>query len=94
MPEKLSATEIDRRLRDHPEWSLADGKLHRRLAFDDFVAAFGFMTRVALVAESMQHHPDWSNVYDTVVLDLSTHDVGGVSEKDFALAAAVDRLAG
>jgi 4a-hydroxytetrahydrobiopterin dehydratase len=73
-------------------WALADDKLHREFAFDDFVAAFGFMTRVALLAERMDHHPDWSNVYNRVTIALNTHDVSGLSERDFKLAQAIDKL--
>ncbi|MEM8964379.1 MAG: 4a-hydroxytetrahydrobiopterin dehydratase [Acidobacteriota bacterium] len=89
----LSPDEIDRHLADHADWSLEDGKLHRELVFADFVAAFGFMARVALVAESMNHHPEWSNVYNRVTIDLTTHDAGGISEADFALAAKIDSFA-
>ncbi|MEM9556422.1 MAG: 4a-hydroxytetrahydrobiopterin dehydratase [Acidobacteriota bacterium] len=91
--QKLPTSEIETRLQTLDGWSLRDGKLHRRLQFDDFVAAFGFMTRVALVAESMQHHPDWSNVYNTVTIELTTHDAGGISTSDFELAARIDDLA-
>jgi 4a-hydroxytetrahydrobiopterin dehydratase len=73
-------------------WSLRADKLHRELAFADFVQAFGFMARVALVAERMNHHPEWSNVYNRVVIDLTTHDAGGISELDFQLASHIDAL--
>jgi 4a-hydroxytetrahydrobiopterin dehydratase len=89
---KLSAHEIQARLAEHPSWSLAAGKLHRELKFASFVEAFGFMTRVALLAEKADHHPEWSNVYSRVVIDLTTHDCDGLSERDFALAAQIDRL--
>lgn len=92
-PAKLEEAEIQGRLSDLEGWSLAGGKLHREYAFRDFVEAFGFMTRVALVAEAMNHHPEWFNVYKTVRVDLSTHDVGGVSDLDFELAAQMERLA-
>lgn len=75
-------------------WTLQGGKLHREYKFADFVEAFGFMASVALVAERMNHHPEWFNVWSTVVVDLTTHDAGGVTAKDFALAADMDRLAG
>lgn len=90
--EKLSETEIETRLRAHPHWSVRAGKLHRELAFADFVQAFGFMTQVALIAERSDHHPEWSNVYGRVVIDLTTHDCNGVSKRDFALAGAIDAL--
>lgn len=73
-------------------WSLREGKLHREFRFSDFVTAFGFMTRVALVAESLDHHPEWSNVYNRVTVDLSTHDAGGITDLDFRLARAASEL--
>ncbi len=90
---KLSAEEIGERLGALPLWRVADGKLHRELRFADFVGAFGFMSALALVAESRNHHPEWFNVYGRVVIDWNTHDVGGLSERDFDLAAETDRLA-
>lgn len=95
MPEtrKLSDEEFTRQLGALPGWTLAGGKLHREFKFADFVAAFGFMARAALVAEKMNHHPEWSNVYNRVVVDLTTHDAGGVSERDFKLASAMNALA-
>jgi 4a-hydroxytetrahydrobiopterin dehydratase len=93
-PRALDAETIAERLNTLPDWSLADGKLHRELRFADFVEAFAFMTRVALVAEKMDHHPEWSNVYATVVVDLTTHDAGGITDLDFALAAEMDRATG
>ena len=95
-PTALAEADIRARLAATPalaDWSLADGKLHRELAFPDFVAAFGFLTRVALVAERMDHHPEWSNVYGRVTIDLATHDAGGVTELDFELAEAAERFA-
>ena len=90
---KLSDDEVQARLAAHPRWSLEDGKLHRALAFADFVQAFGFMAQVALAAERLDHHPEWRNVYGRVVIDLTTHDAGGLTPRDFALAAVIDRLA-
>ena len=89
---KLSPDEVRDRLQTLEHWSLQDGKLHREIAFDDFIQAFGFMARVALVAETMAHHPDWSNVYNRVTIDLTTHDAGGISQKDFDLATKIDHL--
>jgi 4a-hydroxytetrahydrobiopterin dehydratase len=91
--QKLQADEIERRLTSLLSWSLKDGKLHRDLQFESFVAAFGFMAKVALKAESMNHHPEWFNVYNRVAVDLSTHDAGGVTELDFLLAKAIDEYA-
>ena len=93
-PEKLSDDAVAAALENHPDWSIVDGKLHRELKFADFNEAFGFMARVALVAEAMNHHPEWFNVYSTVRIDLTTHDAGGISELDFALATKIDAYAG
>jgi 4a-hydroxytetrahydrobiopterin dehydratase len=73
---RLSASELAQALAERPGWSVCEGKLHRELSFPNFVAAFGFMSSVALVAERMNHHPEWSNVYGRVVIDLTTHDAG------------------
>ena len=73
-------------------WSLVDGKLHRELVFSDFNAAFGFMTRVALIAEAMGHHPEWRNVWNRVAIDLTTHDTGGLSNLDQQLAQRINAL--
>ena len=91
---KLSEMEVRGRLEEMPGWSLVNGKLHREFKFADFITAFGFMTRLAIVAEKNNHHPEWFNVYNRVVIDLQTHDVGGISELDFDLAKAANHLAG
>jgi len=75
-----------------PAWSLVNGKLRRELRFADFVEAFGFMSRVALVTEAMGHHPEWSNVWNRVVIELTTHDTGGLSNLDVQLAQRIDAL--
>ena len=75
-----------------PQWSVVEGKLHRELRFADFVEAFGFMSRVALVAEAMGHHPEWRNAWNRVVIDLTTHDTGGLSTLDVELARRIDQL--
>jgi 4a-hydroxytetrahydrobiopterin dehydratase len=74
-------------------WSLQDGKLHREFQFADFVAAFGFMTSAAIVAQTMDHHPEWFNVWNKVRIDLNTHDAGGISALDFQLARSMEELA-
>ncbi|MFQ6537398.1 MULTISPECIES: 4a-hydroxytetrahydrobiopterin dehydratase [Aphanothece] len=89
----LTPEQINALSRELPAWSLLNGKLHRELRFSDFVAAFGFMTQVALVAEAMGHHPEWSNVWNRVVVDLTTHDTGGLSDLDLELARRIDALA-
>ena len=78
-----------------PDWKEVAGRdaIGRTFVFKDFNEAFGFMARVALVAEKMDHHPEWSNVYKTVAVTLSTHDAGGLTEKDIALAQAMDTYA-
>lgn len=90
---KLSPAEIDAELAKVPGWIVKAGKLHRELKFEGFVEAFAFMTSVALVAEATNHHPEWFNVYSRVVIDLTTHDAGGISSRDFKLARAIDKLA-
>jgi len=78
-----------------PEWTMVDGRdaIARTFKFKDFNAAFGFMTRAALVAEQMNHHPEWFNVWNKVDVTLSTHDAGGLTERDVKLAEAMDRIA-
>ena len=73
-------------------WSIAGGKLHRELTFADFSEAFGFMARVALLAEQAEHHPDWSNSWNTVVIDLVSHDAGAITERDRTLAERINAL--
>lgn len=91
---KLSDDEIASRIKSLSGWTLENGKLHFERQFKDFVEAFGFMSRVAILAEKMDHHPEWFNVYHTVKIDLTTHDAGGISEKDFSLAGQINGLLG
>jgi 4a-hydroxytetrahydrobiopterin dehydratase len=88
----LTPAEIDQLSLQLPGWSLVDGKLHRELVFADFNEAFGFMSRVALIAEAMGHHPEWRNVWNRVVVDLTTHDTGGLSNFDRQLAQRINAL--
>lgn len=90
---KMTDTEIQAALSDLPAWKVKDGKLHREYQFADFVHAFGFMATAATLIERMGHHPEWFNVYNRVVVDLTTHDAGGVSPKDFELALALEGIA-
>lgn len=93
-PTALSTEEVTQRLLSLEGWALADGKLYRAFRFDSFVEAFGFMSQVALVAEKMDHHPEWSNVYNRVRVHLVSHDADGITERDFALAARMSQIAG
>ena len=90
----LSQQEIAERVAVLADWRVDDGKLRRTFRFDSFVAAFGWMAQVALVAEKLDHHPDWKNVYNRVEVELSSHDIGALSDNDFRLAAEMTRLAG
>jgi 4a-hydroxytetrahydrobiopterin dehydratase len=89
---RLSEQDVTRLTATLDGWTVRDGKLHRTFRFADFVSAFGYMTKVALLAERMNHHPEWSNVYGIVAVDLTTHEVHGLSERDFALAAKMNAL--
>jgi len=89
---KLTSSEIEQRLADLPDWGLDQHKLYRHFVFENFIAAFGFMSQVALLAETMNHHPEWSNVYNRVDIYLTSHDVEGLSERDFTLAQRINSL--
>lgn len=93
LPNPLTRSEIDLALTKLNGWELKNGKLHRQFEFKSFIEAFGFMSSVALVAESMSHHPEWFNVYNQVIIELTTHDVGGISPMDVELALKVNELA-
>jgi 4a-hydroxytetrahydrobiopterin dehydratase len=95
VPAKLTPSKLKAALKKLPGWSAsADGtKVHRDFKFKDFVEAFGFMARVALVAEKMDHHPDWTNGYNKVAVDLSTHSAGGVTQNDVDLAMKMNEFA-
>ena len=89
-----SNAEIIDKLQQHPEWELNNNKLYRRLVFEDFIHAFGFLSQVAIIAEKMNHHPEWANVYRTVDIYLTTHEVSGISSRDFELLTQIDQLLG
>ena len=95
MARKLDTAQREAARTALPEWQMVAGRdaLSRTFKFADFSAAFGFMTRVALAAEKLDHHPEWFNVYKTVEVTLSTHDAGGLTELDIKLAEAMDKLA-
>jgi 4a-hydroxytetrahydrobiopterin dehydratase len=92
-PTVLGEKQIENALRALPGWTVREGKLHRELKFKDFSAAFAFMTRVALEAEKRDHHPEWSNVWSRVTIDLVTHESSGITERDVALAQVISELA-
>ncbi|HWW64266.1 MAG TPA: 4a-hydroxytetrahydrobiopterin dehydratase [Sphingomonadaceae bacterium] len=94
MIEPLNDTDRAEALDGLPDWDYDDGRdaITRRFAFADFAEAFAFMTRVALIAEKMDHHPEWSNVWNRVEILLTTHDAGGLSARDVAMAEAIDAL--
>jgi 4a-hydroxytetrahydrobiopterin dehydratase len=87
----LDGAEVAERMAEVPGWEIVDGALHRELEFTDFSEAFGFMARVALAAEKMDHHPDWWNSWNRVVIDVSSHQAGGLTPRCFELATAIDR---
>ena len=89
----LTANEIAIALTSLEGWTIVQGKLHRQFQFKSFVEAFGFMTSLALVAESLVHHPEWFNVYNRVTIDLTTHDAGGITSKDVWFAKKANELA-
>ncbi len=92
-PSPLEPTRIEEELRSLEGWSVVDGKLHTELRFGDFATAFGFMSAAATVAAEMDHHPEWTNVYSRVTVDLVTHDAGGITELDVQLARRMADLA-
>ncbi|MGH9691011.1 MAG: 4a-hydroxytetrahydrobiopterin dehydratase [Candidatus Acidiferrales bacterium] len=91
---KLSKQELTSELRKLAGWTVVKGNLHRVFEFKDFTQAFGFMKRVAVVADKMDHHPDWSNAYNKVTIDLSTHSAGGLTKNDFELAGKIQKIYG
>jgi 4a-hydroxytetrahydrobiopterin dehydratase len=90
----LDDAQVAEQLKTVPGWMLVNGKLRCELKFADFVSAWAFMSRIALVAERMNHHPEWFNVYNRVIVDLATHDAGGITDLDFQLAAEINQAAG
>ena len=90
---KLTDTALAAAVDSLPGWVARDEKLHREYQFPDFVHAFGFMATAAIAIEAMNHHPEWSNVWNRVVVDLTTHDAGGITAKDILLAEKLEELA-
>jgi len=93
-PEPLDGPQLDEALGSLVGWEVVDGRLHKEFSFGDFGCAFGFMASAATYAEKLNHHPDWSNSYATVIVDLTTHDAGGITELDVRFARRLDELAG
>jgi 4a-hydroxytetrahydrobiopterin dehydratase len=91
--QKLGKQELDLDLEKLPGWTVTNEKLHREYSFPDFAHAFGFMATAAVLIEKMNHHPEWFNVYSRVVVDLTTHDSGGITKKDIALAGVLEAIA-
>ena len=91
---RLESDEVEAAVADLDGWTVTDGKLCRRYVFTDFVEAMGFMMQAAIWAQVLDHHPDWSNVYKTVDVELETHDVGGISVLDLQLARKMNEIAG
>jgi 4a-hydroxytetrahydrobiopterin dehydratase len=90
--EKMTDQQITKALSKLPEWEVVNNKLNRTFQSKDFVTAFAFMTKVAIIAEKMDHHPELFNVYNSVMINLATHDVGGISNLDIELAEKIDSL--
>lgn len=89
---KLSEEELKEELSKLPGWSVVDEKLHKEFSFESFNQAFGFMARASMEIEKMNHHPEWFNVYNKIVVDLTTHDYGGITENDINLAKILNSL--
>ena len=89
---KLSQIDIDEYLKDLPGWSVVNEKLHKEFQFESFNQAFGFMTRAAMEIEKMNHHPEWFNVYNRITIELTTHDVGGITKNDVNMAKILNSL--
>jgi 4a-hydroxytetrahydrobiopterin dehydratase len=89
---RLSDEQIKTELSGLSGWSVVNGKLHKDFVFDDFIEAFGFMTRAAIHIEKMNHHPEWFNVYNKLSVDLVTHDAGGITQNDIVLARTLNSL--
>ena len=89
---KLSESSIEEKLKNLPGWSVKNDKLYKEFQFNDFNQAFGFMTRAAMEIEKMNHHPEWFNVYNRILVELTTHDAGGITDNDVNLARILNSL--
>ena len=93
MVDKSTLKEVNTFIEENPTWKLTNEKLKKTFVFKNFVEAFGFMTQAAIISEKTNHHPEWFNVYKTVVVELTTHEVDGITERDFSLAKSMDKIA-
>jgi len=89
---RLSQIDIDEELKNLSGWNVINEKLHKEFQFDSFNQAFGFMTRAAMEIEKMNHHPEWFNVYNKIIIELTTHDAGGITKNDVNLAKILNSL--
>ncbi|HSB83423.1 MAG TPA: 4a-hydroxytetrahydrobiopterin dehydratase [Nitrosarchaeum sp.] len=89
---RLSAEIIEEELKNLKGWMVVNNKMHKEFEFSDFNQAFGFMTRAAMYIEKMNHHPEWFNVYNKIIVDLTTHDAGGITQNDISLAKILNSL--
>ncbi len=89
---RLSQEDIEEELKDLQGWSVVNEKLHKEFLFDNFNQAFGFMTRSAMEIEKMNHHPEWFNAYNRIIIELTTHDAGGITKNDVNLAKILNSL--
>jgi 4a-hydroxytetrahydrobiopterin dehydratase len=89
---RLSSESIDTELKNLKGWTVVNNKMHKEFEFEDFNQAFGFMTRAAMHIEKMNHHPEWFNVYNKIIVDLTTHDAGGITQNDINLAKILNSL--
>ena len=88
----LDQTDLDNFTKKNPSWNIFNKTIKREFKFNNFIEAFGFMTKVALLSESMEHHPNWQNTYNKVIIELTTHDMSGITSNDINLAEAIDKL--
>ena len=88
----IEKNQLDFFIKKNPSWLIEDKSIKKEFKFDNFIDAFGFMSKVALLAEKMDHHPNWQNTYNKVKIELTTHDKGGITKNDFKLAESIDKL--
>ena len=88
----VEQSQLDYFIKNNPSWTIENQTIKKEFKFDNFIDAFGFMSKVALLSEKMDHHPDWQNTYNKVKINLTTHDKGGITEKDIKLAESIDKL--